>query len=63
MGRESFMESGQCLGDMPGLQITQGLCLPSVFEVADVINFSLTFQVSHKFYLDSKAWYLWDLET
>ncbi len=30
MGRESFMASAQCLGDMPGAKITKDLCIPPV---------------------------------
>ena len=30
VGRESFMESVQCLEDMPGAKITQDLCIPPV---------------------------------
>ena len=28
LGRQSYMESPQCLDDMPGAKVTQNLCLP-----------------------------------
>ena len=33
-GRDSFMESGQCLEDIPGGKVTKELCLPPMDMVA-----------------------------
>ena len=38
IGQTSFMESGQCLEDMPGTKVTQELCLPSTNQAAKQIK-------------------------
>ena len=38
VGLETFMESGQCLEDVPGATITQELCLPSYEQITRHIN-------------------------
>ena len=37
VGRERFMESPQCLEDIPGAQITQDLCIPPVHFVSQYL--------------------------